>query len=206
MSGDNGHRRGAPKWSENEVSVRGRTQCTATAKETGQRCEHSAVLGHDKCHLHGGRTPVKTGRYSRYLRGNLKDVLERHAAERVSDLREEVAVLRATLTRALEMWQQFHDKESTAGELTAMDLVRRTSREIRETVEIVSRIELRDALTPDQLNGLLQSMLRVLTSYVEPEILDILADSLVEMPWLGGTEIRTRRLVESEVVEGDNGT
>lgn len=58
------------------------TRCTGKAKTTGKQCKQPAVPGKDKCRYHGGRTPTKTGLYSKYENPYARMHIE--AAQRLS--------------------------------------------------------------------------------------------------------------------------
>lgn len=75
-------------------------QCTATSKQSGERCRKPAMRGRTVCLAHGGRTPrgeasphFKTGRYSRSLPGHLVATYEQALADpRLLSLRDEIAL------------------------------------------------------------------------------------------------------------------
>lgn len=56
-------------------------QCNAKAKRTGNQCERAAMRGKDKCCMHGGKTPIKHGLFSKYAPFYLQEKIK--AAEKV---------------------------------------------------------------------------------------------------------------------------
>lgn len=48
------------------------------SKKAGWRTDHP---GEGKCYLHGGRSPIKHGRYSKVTRPRIRDLIEAHAAD-----------------------------------------------------------------------------------------------------------------------------
>jgi hypothetical protein len=85
-------------------------QCTAKSKRSGQQCRRFAVIGMDKCMMHGGKTPrgiasprFKTGRYSRHLPVELAALYKRALTDAdLLSLRDDLALLQARLCQLLE--------------------------------------------------------------------------------------------------------
>lgn len=85
------------------------TQCTATSKQSGNRCRSHAAVGRTVCHIHGGKTPngiahpsFKTGRYSKHLPSRLLATYDtaRQDGELLA-VRDDIALLDARLTELL---------------------------------------------------------------------------------------------------------
>lgn len=90
------------------------SQCTATSKQSGQRCKRHAVRGRAVCSMHGGHTPrgiqhynYKTGRYTKSLVGNLLgDYLTAREDTDLLNLQEEIALIDARLAAVLARTRQ----------------------------------------------------------------------------------------------------
>lgn len=84
-------------------------QCTAKAKQTGERCKRHVTPGRDKCYYHGGAQPVGLartqtihGRYSRHLPTRLMArYQEAQADPDLLALREEITLLDARIADVL---------------------------------------------------------------------------------------------------------
>lgn len=78
---------------------------TPCQKAAGFRTDHPGV---GKCHLHGGATPVRSGRYSSIQRPRIKELLEQFAADSTPlDLLPELALLRALVLDFIERYDTF---------------------------------------------------------------------------------------------------
>lgn len=96
-------------------------QCTAKSKRTGERCKAPAVRGKDKCRMHGGATPVKTGLYSKYTKTFLADRIEELKNDpALTDLREHIAFMTALLMDRLEANPQLTE-ETAQGLISIAD-------------------------------------------------------------------------------------
>lgn len=84
-------------------------------KRDGKPCQHWAGFrtdhfGEGRCYMHGGRTPVKTGRYSSIKRPRIKELLEQYEHDpEPMNLLPEVKLLRALTTDFVERWEHFTD-------------------------------------------------------------------------------------------------
>lgn len=80
-------------------------QCTAKSKRSGEQCGKDAMVGREKCHIHGGKTPQGIslpqtihGRYSRDLPTRLQANYERAVSDaQLLVLRDEIGLLEARL-------------------------------------------------------------------------------------------------------------
>lgn len=70
-------------------------QCTAKAKHTKEQCKAWAIRGKDKCKVHGGLTPCKHGRYSKYNPAIVELLARAKVLKRTDGLYDELA---ATMT------------------------------------------------------------------------------------------------------------
>ncbi len=88
---------------EVEKSSRGRIRCTATSRTTQKTCRQWAVLGKDKCHWHGGRTPVNHGMSSKYAKNILGDEIEQlRTHPQLLDLKTQIVMGAALQQKLLE--------------------------------------------------------------------------------------------------------
>lgn len=84
--------------------------CGATARSTGKPCQRPAGWGTDhpgqgRCKLHGGKSPIKHGRYSKITRPRLRELLDQYENDPAPlDLLPEVKLLRALLTDFVERY------------------------------------------------------------------------------------------------------
>src|SRR5262249_45569095 len=73
-------------------------------KSAGWRTDHPGV---GKCYLHGGATPIKSGRYSKTKRESLRERIEAVRADPDPlNLEPEVALLRALVEDLIERWDE----------------------------------------------------------------------------------------------------
>jgi hypothetical protein len=85
-----------------------RPTCGARTKQKGTPCGHMAGErtdhpGEGRCWLHGGRSPVKSGRYSTIQRPALRELIAEHAADADPlDILPELAATRALFQDYLE--------------------------------------------------------------------------------------------------------
>lgn len=68
------------------------TQCTATAKSTGERCKRDAIKGGEVCHVHGGSAPQ--------VKKKAQERLNEMADETTADIQEDIADLQAEYNEA----------------------------------------------------------------------------------------------------------
>lgn len=169
------------------TSQAGRGRCRARAKHNGERCGNAAVEGKDVCWIHGGRTPVTNGRYSKYLGRSLAQAVE--AADPGSSLHEELALQRTLLGRAVQLLEEF--AEHPGLELEALGRVQRMVAECRATAAEIARAQERTAIQPEQVEFVLAGLLRVLQRRLTADQLREVADELRDIRWPAGVEIRT---------------
>lgn len=88
--------------------------CNAKTR-SGGRCQHPAGwrtshLGQGRCHLHGGSTPIKHGRYSTIARESLRALIEQHAADPDPlNIFPELAAARALFQDYVERYDKWAD-------------------------------------------------------------------------------------------------
>ena len=151
---------------DNERSVKGR--CGARTR-SGNLCQNWPTrYNGQRCRMHGGAPgcgrPLVHGRYSKVLRGGVRDKLETFLLDPdYQSVAEELALQRALLAQHLE------DLEGRV--LTVEDTGRLLSwlTQITMTGERVSRIKLRTALTAAEVQFLEVAIVSVLHQMLGPE-------------------------------------
>ncbi len=79
----------------------------ACANPMGFKTDH---VGEGRCHLHGGKTPVRSGRYSTVSRPRVRELLDQLAAEPdPMDLLPEAQLIRALLVDYVERYDELLD-------------------------------------------------------------------------------------------------
>ncbi len=93
-----------------------KARCGARTKSTGMPCSKAAGWrtehpGQGKCYLHGGRTPIKHGRYSMVERPRLREILDSlaEANDNPFDMLPEVLLLRALIIDYVERHDDLMD-------------------------------------------------------------------------------------------------
>ena len=120
-------------------------RCTAKSKRSGQQCKKDAVIGGEKCHIHGGKSlrgvahpRFKHGQDSKFTLMRLQDSYERNLKEEtILHLMDEIAMTRAMIQEmmnrcdssiqwkdAKKSWQAFERAEQR-GDQVAMREARR---------------------------------------------------------------------------------
>ena len=86
-------------------------------KRPGIYCQHRAGyrtphVGEGRCYLHGGLTPIKSGRYSRITHSRLRHLMDQMAESdaQVLDLEPEAQLLRAMVIDYINRYEQFVDE------------------------------------------------------------------------------------------------
>lgn len=123
-------------------------RCTAKSKRTRKRCKRKAVAGKDKCRHHGGATPIKHGKYSKYgmahpeLRQRILTFLK--DKNQLVNIENDIAVLRAVVDLLL---QKVSGKTKTISlkrliEIKGLaDVLVRAEREIVNAIEKMNKIQ-----------------------------------------------------------------
>ena len=127
----------------------------------GSRTDHP---GTGRCWLHGGRKPIKHGRYANVLRGELgRHIIEHMDDENPLDLAPEMAVLRGQLTLWLDRLGEF-DNGVTPEQAAAIGMVVSGLQRLADTV---SKIETRAALTTREMTYVVCSLADILREEIE---------------------------------------
>jgi hypothetical protein len=116
-------------------------QCTAKSKRSGVQCGNDAIKGKDKCRMHGGKTPIKTGLYSKYAPQGLADMMEEARKDpRLTDVREILLVQSSLLNNFLKRYQM-PEGEGLALNQEAIQLLMNISDTIGKNIERLNKIE-----------------------------------------------------------------
>ncbi len=115
-------------------------RCTAKSKRSGKQCKNPAMRGKDKCPMHGGKTPIKHGLYSKYAPALLAAKIEemRQAQQReqkLTDIVEQLAVLHALSATAMEAMKQAEAEKDTGAIVTAAGYIEQITETICRNIE-----------------------------------------------------------------------
>lgn len=170
-----------------------------------KRCGNFACRGREFCHFHGGRVPTgkrikwKNGRvsiyYSKFLGEPLAALADKFASQtplEAIQIHEEVAVIRAAATKALQFAAAaFQSEKSTdATKLVATQLIISTMTQVSQVVERAAKIE---AMADDKISvksavKLIDQIIRVMHDVLGDEnndVIKLIADRItaeVRMP------------------------
>src|SRR5690606_32915420 len=151
--------------------------CGARTKADGTICQNPAGQGTDhpgqgRCHLHGGATPIKHGRYSKIKREALRDLIAEYEQDPDPlNLLPELATARALLQDFLDRNEARAEQEGGAAELD----VSAASRLLTDIASIVARIERirsANAISRPELYRIMGEMGRVVERWIADETLD----------------------------------
>lgn len=87
-------------------------RCGARTRRSGGLCANVAGhrtnhVGQGRCYLHGGATPIRTGRYSTIKRERIRDLIEAHASDpEPLNILPEIAALRALFQDFIERYDE----------------------------------------------------------------------------------------------------
>lgn len=156
---------------------------------SGGTCQKPAGWGTDhagvgRCRLHGGKSPIKHGRYSS-VRGVLAEKMAKHAADTDPiDLIPELSMLRALLEGWLE--------KNTDTIETAIPGIMALIGDIRKIVDTIHKIQTREILTMTEVTIVLSTLAAILREEVTDEstLADIIRKlrSRLQVPRLTGGE------------------
>ena len=152
-----------------QIPAVGHDKCGAKKHRSPKTCDLPAGWGTDhpgtgRCKLHGGNNPIKHGRYSTVLRGELgKHIIEHMDDPNPLDLAPEMAVLRGQLTLWLDRLGEF-DNGVTPEQAAAIGMVVSGLQRLADTV---SKIETRAALTTREMVYLVTSLADILREEIE---------------------------------------
>lgn len=142
------------------------TICGAKTRQGGG-CKQKAGWGTDhvgigRCKLHGGATPIRTGRYSVVHRQSLQTKIDQFAADpQAGDLRGELALMRALLQDHLD---RFPDGVPLTGDDIGrlFDMIEAIGR----LVERIAKILATTALTQAELQLIQVALLDALDEFI----------------------------------------
>jgi hypothetical protein len=135
----------------------------------GGTCTQRAGWGTDhpgtgRCKLHGGSVPVKTGRYSKYLRGPFGEKVREHLNDpNPLDLTPEIALLRGHIDMVMDIME----REDRIPKESEMETLRQTLGSLQRLADTVSKIETRAALTTREMVYVVTALADVLREEIE---------------------------------------
>lgn len=140
-------------------------------KKNGEPCRNPAGfktdhVGEGRCFLHGGRMPIKHGRYSQ-VKGHLGEKIQEHL-ERPDPLN--LLPELASLMALLEIWLQKNEEpedvaQAMSGAIPLVD-------GIRKTVDTIHKMQTRELLTSREMEMGLMEIARIVAEEVrDPEII-----------------------------------
>ncbi len=183
-------------------SLRGRLRCTAKAKNHGGQCLYSAVIGKDKCRWHGGLTPVKHGRYSKYLGDTFRQQVVKESQEgRAKDLSDEMELLRVMAGRTVAALGKYAEqadsgnKAAKRAEMAVTPLVQDLLNDIRKMSSTMAKNEYMQSVTPAQMEFVIANVVSVLSTEVDRETLSRVVKRLGEMSWPDGVAVSYNPLI-----------
>lgn len=146
-----------------------RPKCAAMTKQSHRPCKLPAGyktdhVGQGRCHLHGGRSPIKTGRYSTVKRKNITDLMEQLAKEpNPTDMLPEVLLLRAYVHALV-------DRKKAAVEDSTINTLSSLVDKIGRMIERIQKAELEGSISMQAVVKLQEQMAIVVTRHVTSEI------------------------------------
>lgn len=164
------------------------TKCGATTR-TGGTCRHPCGFrtdhpGKGRCYLHGGKSPIRHGRYSAVTTHRLRELIERYEADPDPlDVLPDLAAARALLTDFVERFETFqtalvawHESWQTDEEGAPKAAKPKQVLDVADAyrqVDVISRIIKREqdhrsasAISRPDLMRVMQEMGRVVERYV----------------------------------------
>lgn len=146
------------------------TDICGAETRAGTPCQRPAGWGTDRdggrCKSHGGAggRPIEHGLYAERAREGLQETIEAANEQPLRELGDEVALLRALLSRYLETVDTV-DEDVVADVTSLVDAVRRGA-------DTVSKMEARTALTARHVEFLQARIADILKTYVPAEDVD----------------------------------
>jgi hypothetical protein len=167
------------------------TQCTATAKQSKERCRRRAVTGYAVCQVHGagsvtkgraGGRPATHGRYSKLKREALRDLITDYETDPDPlNILPELAACRALFQdyierydewrEALLAWHASYETKPVVKPQQVLD-ISDAYRLLSEATKIVTRVEqikAQNAVSRQDLARILSEMTRVVDLEVQDE-------------------------------------
>lgn len=159
--------------------------CGARAKSTGKPCRNPAGfrtdhVGEGRCFIHGGKSPVRHGRYSQVKHERLGDLIQKYADDPDPlNLEPELATLRALLEDHIERFDEFKTAlvawyrekgvDPPKGALLSVGDARKLIAEIGRLTERIDRIKNRGNISVPEFYALMGQMGRVVAAAVQDE-------------------------------------
>jgi len=194
-------------------------------KRPGRYCQQRAGyktphLGDGRCYLHGGLTPIKTGRYSTITHSRLSHLIEKmdQSGESVLDLEPEAKLMRAMVVDYINRYDNFVDelhkwaaaRQKAAGkgapppklEILSLHDARDLVEGVSRIVEKIHKITRESALTLETFRRVMEQMGLVVAAHVrDPKILQA-----IERDWstvIVDAKSFTRNPADPTVIDAD---
>lgn len=154
----------------------------------GSRTDHA---GQGRCWLHGGRSPVYSGRYSQIMHTTLRDLIQRHAEDPDPlNIFPELAHLRAlaedyvnrygSITNAIIHWNETRAEGERPARILDLASAASLLEAITRVVERIENVRAANAISRPELNRLVGAMGAV----VEREVKDADLIARIRDGWL----------------------
>lgn len=186
----------------------GSVQCAATTR-MGERCTQWSTPGKHVCRMHGGLSPSSTGECTTYA--GTRTLAEEIRAAREGgyvDLLDELAVIRGIASRAVGVCS---DISAALAEINPdgrvdlskieLDTLQQTAAVVESVggmVDRIDRMEQRRAITPEQVELLVRSIVELTCRYLGPERVVELENDLMVLPWPKGVRVELGRSRKSD--------
>lgn len=147
-----------------------RIQCVAYTHKAARQCRNWSEPFKDKCRMHGGRAPIKSGKYSKYKVEFLKKVKEFANSPNLKSLSNEIGILRALLMNQLQkITEQGDFNPGNEPSPRAAALLAGIIEPIRRSVETLVKIEDGMRLTLDipDLKAILEQIVQIIHEEVK---------------------------------------
>jgi hypothetical protein len=165
------------------------SQCTATSKQSGERCKRRAAIGKSVCTAHGGKSlqgiaspTLKTGRYSKHLPTRLLATYDEAKRDpNILVLQDEIALVDSRISELLAI-QEYAELPLSWPEITTLIEQR------RKLVESERKrlVELQQVVTADQAMLLIRAVVASVREHVrDPATLRAITDDLARLALAG---------------------
>lgn len=133
--------------------------------------------------------PVVTGRYSKYLKRRLSEVVE--AAGREADLGDELHLSREMTERLLISLAKFEaaGDGSIGKRLITVQVLKSLMDVTRKLAESLTRIEESKSVTPEQVSSVVTMLLNILRRHIGDDVLRRVAHDLRNLRWPAGVDV-----------------
>ncbi len=144
---------------------------------SGFKTDHPGI---GRCHLHGGRTPARVGRYSEITRQRIRELIEKQAADpEPLSLLPELALLRALVIDFIERydvwreallawWKSWNTDHAEARPHQVLDIADayKLLAEVGRITERIERVRAANAISRPELLRVMSEMGNIVTQFV----------------------------------------